>query len=292
MRIEFNISPTSKVNLFPKHGWAKNEQGVKLLWLPIVRLVHNAEQIRSNQNLTTRLSTAHWQEIRTFHQKMSRLTLILREMHKLKNLAAYELGDMHVDIHEKIEAGIMLPLYVELCYVYFRRIGDELIRATRYVLFRNFESAPRELKNLQKLVCDTSRLRALVPICDEEQLINAVQNHTSWFSELRETTTVKGVMRKGTRDLLEHHSVLLGHQTSRVGDEPMASEMYLHQANGQSRELLSTVKAIVDDFCAFCTAIQSAVDWGSTYKAWVIPYGDCLTITGSDDDITGFWPEI
>ena len=49
MRIALDFADPAQAARVPRHGWAKNSQGVKLLWLPVLRLVHEAHEIRKAQ---------------------------------------------------------------------------------------------------------------------------------------------------------------------------------------------------------------------------------------------------
>ena len=166
MRIAIDFADPSRSGRVPRHGWAKNSQGVKLLWLPILRLVHEAHDIRKANGPPEELSQGQWSESRAFAQTTARFALTLRELAKGIRLGSDPCFDQRDD--EKwtisLEASSLIPLYVDLAFVYARRLADHFARASRYVLFKHPGSAPREYKNLRRVIADQARLQRLEPL--------------------------------------------------------------------------------------------------------------------------------
>lgn len=293
--IELDFANVKQLKKFPRHGWAINSQGHKLLWFPIVRHIFNATKINPN------MSGGQFYELLAFEHSLQKLTLSLRELHKSKRIAVLEGGIVDttgladasdVDKFNKaIEASQLVPLYVDLAYVYLRRLADLLVTASRYVLFENYQSAPRKFKKLRELLSDNKKVEKLKPICDVTLLEQAVKEHSSWFDIIRDKKMEDETGRKGIRDIMEHHPVLVSVQYSKSGDDPWKVGAFLQQA-GKHQELISPLIKIFEDFCELLTGICSVVNSKGSYAQWNIHYGDCVMLSGFDEDITGFWPEI
>ena len=280
----------------PRHGWATNSQGTKLLWLPILRLVHEAENIRKAGGQPGELSLGQWAEIRSFEQTVRHFLLTLRELAKCIRLGSDACLDQ-VDI-EKLntsrEASSLIPVYVDLAFVYLRRLADQFAKASRHVLFTHSESAPREYKKLRILIADRAKLHLLKPLCDTNVLRQAFERHSGWLDKLRDSTGENGALQKGIRDIMEHHPIAVQVYHSRVGDRPWELNANLgeHGVNTSFHsELIPTLKIIVTDMADLWTMVCRATSLPVAEKLWVAPYGDAVVLTGNDDDSTAFWPE-
>src|SRR6266700_3820775 len=96
MHLAIDFAESSRIGRVPQHGWAKNSQGVKLLWLPVLRLVHEAYNIRKANGLREELSQGQWSEIRAFDQTVRHFALTLRELAKCIRLGSdtyFDQGD-------------------------------------------------------------------------------------------------------------------------------------------------------------------------------------------------------
>lgn len=268
---------------YPEHGWTLNSQGNKLLWLPILRLVNNTNQIRKLYGCEKQITHSQWNEIRAFHALVEKLFITLRELHRATThvencggIAGTKL--INLNMHETI------TLYVDLVYVYLRRFADHFTRTIRHAVFQHYAQAPREMKNLLKK--EPEELDKLKPFIDIEQFLHAVKLNTSWFRFLRSDSVTKGI-----RDTLEHHPNTINVQSSQVADEPWKVEAYL--MNGQEyTALISPINGIMKEICNMLTEVCKVVGCESNYKFWITPYGDCLLTAGTNTDPTGFWPKI
>jgi len=285
--ISFDFANHEQASHYPRHGWAVNsdDRRIKLLWFPILNLLWNAGEIRSKLGAKKPLGRNHRHEHMILFETVRNLAIALRELHlQVRTIEANPLahGD-DVEISRlTLNAHEMTPLFVDLAYVYLRRVADRLVRAVRHVLFNNAEQAPVEFKKLKKDICNKALLNRWEPICDINILRNAITNQTSWFEKLRTEGN-----RPGIRDILEHHSVRLSVQTNQAGDNNPELAAYIISGNRFSSDLISTLREIVAGFCDICSEIQAIVDFGHEYVA-----ADRLIIVGIDDDYTGFWPEI
>src|SRR5258706_6584240 len=123
----------------PPHGWSQNSQGRKILWLPVLRLVQDAQTLRHEKGIPGILTHTEYAEIRAFRQSAEHFAIALRELARCLRIGA----DPHFDsedvtkINEVRETCELIPLYVDLSFVYARRLADHFARAIRFVLFKN-----------------------------------------------------------------------------------------------------------------------------------------------------------
>ncbi len=282
-KIAFDFEKKDQDNSYPSHGWAINSQGIKLLWLPLLHLVEEAGEIRGRHGIEKKLTLVHIKEIRCFHDHVEKLYLALRELHRSTVFVA-SCGGFDSPKNDTEGVNQTIPLYVDLTYIYLRRLADHFTRAIRFSVFEHFESAPREFKKLRKM--DSSSLKALKPLVDIDNFISAIQDNDGWFDILRSEGT-----KKGLRDSLEHHPTSIQVQHSKIGDGPWEVEAYLMSGNTH-RDLLDPISSMVNEVCTMFTAVHKTIACGDSYNKWIIPYGDCILTTGDDDDCMGFWPEI
>ncbi|MBD1879779.1 hypothetical protein [Coleofasciculus sp. FACHB-T130] len=297
MRIAFDFADPDQATKFPSHGWARNSQGVKVLWLPVLRLVHQAPIIRKANGVSDDLSPGQWSEIRAFVEAIRRLVLILRELHKCVRIGS-ALGFDEQDQEKwnaSQEASLLIPLFVDQAFVYTRRIADHFARASRYALFKNPGSAPREYKKLRLFVADKAKLQRLSPICDLDCLQGAFANHSGWLDKLRDSIDESGGTQKGIRDIIEHHPTHVTVSHHKVGDDPWEVIASLGEPGVNSSfrtDLLPTLKDIIAGLSCLWTEVCIVTGLPKAECQWVAPYGDGVLLTGNDDDYTGFWPEI
>lgn len=282
-KITFDFEKEDQENAYPSHGWAVNSQGIKLLWLPLLHLVEEAGKIREREGIEKKLTLAHIKEVRCFHDLVEKLFITLRELHRTTVFMA-SCGGFDNPKNDTEGIGQTIPLYVDLTYMYLRRLADHFTRAIRFSVFEHFDSAPREFKRLRKM--NSTSLSSLNPLVDIDHFISAIQDNDNWFDILRSDGT-----RKGLRDSLEHHPTSIQVQQSKVGDGPWEVEAYL-MSGETHRKLLNPISSMVNEICSMFSAVHKCIVWGDSYEKWVVPYGDCILTTGNDDDWTGFWPEI
>ncbi|MBL4781926.1 MAG: hypothetical protein JKX92_06750 [Porticoccaceae bacterium] len=278
-RIVFDFEKKDQDDSYPSHGWAINSQGIKLLWLPLLHLVKEAGEIRGRHGIEKKLTRVHIEEITCFPDHVKKLHLALRELHRSIVLVA-SCGGFDNPKNDTEGVGQTIPLYVDLIYIYLRRLADHFTRAIRFSVFEHFESAPREFKKLRKM--NSSSLKALKPLVDIDNFISAIQDNDDWFDILRSEGT-----KKGLRDSLEHHPTSIQIQSSGNGDGPWKVDAYLMSGNTY-RNLLDPISSMVNEVCTMFTAVHKTIACGGSYN----PRGDCIFIPGADHDCTGFWPEI
>ncbi len=302
MRIVFDFADSSQAKQVPRHGWAKNSQGVKLLWVPVLRLVHQTHEILKAKGMSTEFSRKQGLEIRAFDQMVRHFALNLRELAKCIRLGSepYFGHGSDEQISESHTASSLLPLHVDLAFVYARRLADHFVRATRFVLFKKHGSVPHEYKNLRSVIHDQKKLQQLQPLCDVELLREAFERHSDWLDKLRKSKDENGESQKGIRDLMEHHPVVVKvHHTKAGGPWEIIANLGESNTSPFFRlDLIRTLKEVVTDMADLWTMVCASV--GLTVVSlpegliqWVAPYGDALSLgsRGTDDDLTFFWPE-
>lgn len=298
MRIALDFADPAREGHLPRHGWAYNSQRNKLLRLPVLRLVHQAGNMRQAAGLPMGLSRGQLAEIRAFDQTVRHFALGLRELAKCIRLGCDP--GFHEDPVDPVkwnagcEASTLLPLYVDLAFVYARRLADQFAKAVRHVLFTHSESAPREYKTLRPLIADRAEAQRLKPLCSVEVLHLAFERHSAWFDRVRDSTNQNGELRKGIRDIMEHHPVAVTIQHEKAEDGPWEIGAYLGEPGISASfrsELIPTLKMIVADIAALWTMVCESASLPVAGRPWIAPYGDVLLLTGNDDDSTAFWPE-
>ena len=192
------------------------------------------------------------------------------------------------------EASSLIPLYLDLALVYARRLADHFARASRYVLFKHPDSAPREYKSLRRVIAEPIKLQRLEPIYDAMFLRDAFERHSGWLDKLQDSTDENRELQKGIRDIMEHHPVAVNVHHSQVGDGPWEVIASLGEPgiNASFRpDLIPIVSEIVAGMTALWTSVCAAARLAPAKRLWVAPYGDAVLLTGNDDDSTAFWPE-
>jgi hypothetical protein len=278
-RIVFDFEKKDQDNSYPSHGWAINSQGIKLLWLPLLRLVTEAGEIRGRHGIEKKLTPLHIEEITCFLDHAKKPHLALRELHRSIVFVA-NCGGFANPKNDTDGVGKTISLYVDLIYIYLRRLADHFTRAIRFSIFEHFESAPREFKKLRKM--NASSLKALKPLVDIDSFISAIQDNDDWFDTLRSEGT-----KKGLRDSLEHHPTSIQIQSSGNDDRPWKVEAYFMSGNTYIN-LLDPISSMVNEVCTMFTAVHKTIASGDSYNS----RGDCIVAPGVDHDCTGFWPEI
>ena len=260
-------------------------------------MVHQAPKLRKAKGASATLSPGQWAEIRAFDRTVQYFALTLRELAKCIRLGSDPYVDEELVDDERWntsrEAISLLPLYVDLAFVYARRLADQFAKASRPILFTHSESAPREYKTLRSVISDDAKLQLLKPLCDAAALREAFECHSGWLDHLRDCTDEQGELRKGIRDLMEHHPVAVTVQHSQVegGRWEINANLGEPWIRSFRSQLIPTLGLIVRDMANLWTMVCEAASLPAVERQWIAPYGDVLLLTGDDHDATAFWPE-
>jgi hypothetical protein len=286
-RLLYDFAFTRQAAQFPTHGWARNSQGVKILWCPLRRaLVCPGKSLL--QKGTARSSSPTHDVALPFGQTLQKLVATLRELHFLVRVASDHACDC--DLEPELceldrQAFEMIPLYFDLAITYLRRIPDLLVMASRSLLFRDWQSTPCEFK---KWSADIDSIEGQHPICDFRILRESIVAHSGWFNQLRDKSPVSG--KRGVRDAMEHRAVQMIVTKRQVGDERPRFTLMLESLAGDvdvRKDILPVVSESVAGLCGLMTGFHGAIGIHSAYE-----WGDSLATAGNDDDVVGFWPEI
>lgn len=290
-KIKLDIASIDQVARYPRHGWAVNSQGVKLLWLPITNVLAfwNPSLVRRSKGVEN--LNEHLVSTQPFEGTLQKLIIALRELHR-HSREATEIPDIDLNALTKdqqrasTDTAFIVPLFVDVSLMYLRILADHFVDASRTVLFEKFGSAPTHYKGMRPFLRDAKRLAHARPIVDQGQLRKAFDEHSAWFDTIRHP---QGGSR-GLRDALEHHPVITQVSFRQVaGESPelLAHLITLGATTPVSTELTSVFVDSVVDLCGLWTEVCAAIGWKNGYEEQ-----DCFPMVGLDDDIVGFWPEI
>jgi len=287
MKVLHDFADVEQAGRFPRHGWAENSQGIKLLWIPILRLLGSVHRIRDERGVSS-LEARYSLYMAPFTKTTRKLATTLRELHELvrKSPGPFSLHQTSEDWRQFKREHDMLPLYIDFAFVYLRTLADQLAIASRPVLFANHKSVPTTFKTLRDFVNDEERVELAVPICDPHLLASALANHSSWFDSLRQTVPEKGKPKKGIRDAILHRPATV--EILYTGEGRLAPFLFSPSDDVDcGTQLLAALRDMLAELCDLWTGIHTAVGWGERYES-----AAHLPLTGTDDDIVGFWPEI
>jgi hypothetical protein len=80
--LSFDFESVQKTSGYPKHGWARNSQQLKLLWFPILSLVRATNSLRQSKGVT-KLPLDKARPWMPFYDAVRNLIFILREISSL-----------------------------------------------------------------------------------------------------------------------------------------------------------------------------------------------------------------
>lgn len=283
---------------FPAHGWILNK-GMRHLRMPIMRLYGFEEPYQTIYGADQNTRTA-WLLSRSPRRTLRNIAVCLRQLHTQIRVSLEIQNENWFHKEPSIERDMRLTEQKEMTeqsevllisvFTLLRRLGDELIDASRPILFEDWKSAPRKMKKMIALANkgDFSQLK-FSHTCDQAQFEDAIINNTDWFRKLREIN--------GVRDILIHkpHILQIGGQGSTPDGESetkwmTTAELTETDEKGDmlaSTDLLPFLVECLDDLCAFLTKFCLSVNLEEGYKN-----SDALLLTGEDHDIVGFWPPI
>lgn len=278
---------------FPSHGWITGCTGVRHLRLPVLRLYQHGQP--SYERFVENNLGGMWLQCRSPYRTLRQLAVGLRDLHAEIRVMlpiiqedwnwrepSRERDNAYTRLHEGYERT---EISLIAAFVLLRRLADELIDASRPFLFKDWHSAPRQLAVAVSKARDGTLAKAK-PICDFDILTDALQNHTSWLDRLRE---------KGIRDILIHkeHILQVGARGTKQPNEVDINwriSASLVQGRPGALHIIDLFPALVDCIagaCRFMDRLYCSVSPTDGYQK-----GDVLFLTGSDNDIVGFWPPI
>lgn len=278
--------------VFPRHGWVESMSGARFLRLPILRLYQLGEP--TFDAYTKNGLGGVWLQCRSPYMSLRQLGIALRELHAevmvlvpileqewMERPPSKERDDAGTRYHEGKERTEVLLIAI---FVLLRRLADQLIDASRPILFEQWQSAPREMKKAISMA-ESDSLRALGPRCRLDLLQEALLQCTGWFEQLRKD--------EGVRDILVHkdHILRVGGQGFRAQTDKettwRVSAQLIRQRRGGlvTTELFDVLRECLCGACEFMEQLCRSVGLAGGYGR-----GDLLFLTGDDGDVVGFWP--
>jgi hypothetical protein len=284
-RLEYDFARREVAERYPGHGWALYSQGAKIVWCPLRQVLAWPEETLRKKGLSDRVELSSSHDPLPFSETLQKLAVSLRELHRLVRTACDRPCNLEPEsLTADLEALEKIPLFIDLIFIYLRRIPDRLAVASLPLLFQHWQSAPREFK---KWIDDIDKLEAYKPICNFAALREVIKDNSAWFESLRDTLASG---KKGLRDALEHRGVRFLVGKRQIGDErPRFTVMVDSRASDVEvlRDILPQVPDSVEGLCRLMTGVHSAIGVGDTYR-----WGDFINLVGMDDDIAGYWPRI
>jgi hypothetical protein len=209
------------------------------------------------------------------------LAAALRELHyykrRLQRVEIFPQNEEHaVLVHQ---ANELVPLWIDLTYVYLRRLADGFVRAASQLLFEQPGVLPDHFTGLQEWL-NTGKAARARPIGDLAALEDAFRRHAEWVTLLRGRGSGA---QKGTRDAILHRAVLTSVRYHKVENESQEMTVHLRSTSrdvNQSLELVSTIYEIVRGFCDLCTAVHTVIGWNSKYDPLDHPLRRCAPPDG------------
>ena len=188
---------------FPRHGWAPDSEGIRLIRLPIMRLLFNPNTVRSELGLST-ITNKNFQDVVSLGDNLNNLSVILQELGAtIRSTTSLDLLYGNNDSNNKqYYLTNLLKVYIDTAIMYLRRLADDLCRSMRFILFKHFESSPQKFKDLvDKTNNDEDALDKAGLLCDIKQLKKVINANTNWFRDIRGMNR-NGQGKKGYRDAL------------------------------------------------------------------------------------------
>jgi hypothetical protein len=278
---------------FPRHGWVESTSGARLLRLPVMRLYQFGEP--TFDAYAANGLGGMWLQCRSPYMSLRQLAIALRELHAEVTVLTPTLDQEWMQrppSQERDAAGTRyqegaerVEVLLIAVFVLLRRLADQLIDASRPVLFEKWQSAPRALKTAISMAQSDS-LSALGPRVSLGLLNEALLHRTGWFEQLRKD--------EGIRDILVHkdHILLVSGQGSRAPTDSKTNwrvSAQLTRRRGSevvTIELFDVLRECLRGACDFMEQLCLSVGMVSGYKR-----GDWLFLTGVDSDTVGFWPQ-
>jgi hypothetical protein len=289
----FSLTPEAEKH-FPSHGWLRGYNGVRHLRLPVLRL-YQCGQPTYDRFVENEIS-GMWLQFRSPFRTLRQLAIGLRDLHResreMLSLSQEDWFSREPSIErdnactQRREVGERIEILLIAVLVLLRRLGDELMDASRPFLFKDWKSAPQKLTSAVSKARDGTLARTK-PICDFDILSDALLNHTGWLDQLRRNN--------GIRDIVVHqaHVLSVGSQGSKRSDDTE----FQWRVSAQLATLAPGVPHNIDLFPALADCIAGVCRFMDRLYCCATPLdqyqkGDLLFLTGSDNDVVGFWPPI
>ncbi len=275
---------------FPRHGWAKGQDACLYLVFPILRATAIWKQTGRA------LSVRELDRMSYFHGAFKRILYVLEEITHAEDLIRSG-GDRPGTKPEEYgpvdHANVMLPIWVEYFYIYFKHVAYRLTAALRPLVSNSPGTFPHEYKNLLKEARKGAFPTQWNIKVHQETLLNAIRNHSDWYCFVADDPTDPG--KKGIRELLIHKLVESVPQYEIGSDQRVKRiQIHLREPRGTTEvrhdvDIFSAVPDVISSFCDFLSALPPDLWQEETYQVGDITY----RATGGDwPTITRFFPSV
>lgn len=292
--MDFLDLPDAAKQHFPSHGWLAGVTGMRSIKLPVLRLFQPGHP--SFSRFSDNGLAGMWLQANSPYRTLRQLGIALRDLHSVIRFVLPTLDESWNDrppsserdraFTAQHEAWGRIEILLIAIFVLLRRLAEELIVASRPILFEHWHCAPKEMKTAIRWARE-GKLSSAGPLCNVEVLENALLTQTGWLASLREDD--------GIRDILIHRQHILQVSAQGVkapGDDKcrwrVTAHLVLDSARSKRRvDLLPALSTCLEGVCAFMSSLYRCVGPIDGYCR-----DDALTLTGMDNDIVGFWPAI
>ncbi|HSB14577.1 MAG TPA: hypothetical protein VLE22_08960 [Bryobacteraceae bacterium] len=165
---------------FPGHGWALGWSGRRSLYFPILSVFEEVSTIRRRRGVYDPLDLSECDRAtRSFANTFWKLVVTLRELEALaRDVGRWADDD---DLGRTRAVFEHAPLFVDLAFVYLRRLADRFAQAIDPVLFRDRSSPRSKFRALSEYATSAEDSDLLV---NRERLLE-VLSKSSWLERLQ-----------------------------------------------------------------------------------------------------------
>lgn len=262
---------------FPAHGWALEWSGRRSLYLPILSVFEEVSTIRRRRGVSDPLDLAECDRAtRSFANTFWKLVVTLRELEALARGVGRWADDD--DLGQTRAVFEHAPLFVDLAFVYLRRLADRFAQAIDPVLFRDRSSPRSKFRALSEYAMSAEESDLLV---NRERLLE-VLSESSWLERLQRLREI--------RNSLEHDSIYVDIALVTERDPAGVSRHRIDALTSVGPiddELVQAIREVCSDLCSFLAGVHRLVGYGNEYRS-----SDELPVPGPDDLVIAFWPPI
>lgn len=280
---------------FPSHGWLKSLNGIRFLRLPVLRLYQGGQP--TFERFTENNLGGVWLQLNSPYRTLRQLAIGLRDLHRETRevlstsreewLTRESSRERNLALTGQQERYERIEILMIAVIILLRRLGDELITASGPFLFQHWKSAPKKLMDAADKARKGTLAKNTKPICDFDVLNDALQNHTGWLAQLRQAN--------GIRDILVHwpHFLQINSLGTREPNESetrwrVVAQLYtIRPGEIPAIDLFPKLIECVSGACRFMDRLYRCATPIDQYEQ-----RDLLYLTGSDNDIVGFWPSV
>ena len=288
-----DFATTDQASRWPRHGWAVNSQGCRLLWFPVLRIARHAADLRQVRGAGG-LPPARADDASAFYASLRRLVRCLTRL----SICLDEISDLDLNSADPTRPrflGDQAEELVEWSYIYARRTARLVMAAIAPALVRDYKQL-RDLRDLRGRI-ERGTLDLLHPLVQADCL----NIDWAWLDLLHGAD--RTALDRGFRDMFEHDGGRpLGGIASHDGHSSFAYRHYVHtnwsakQGIPITPDLVPLLHNVASGLCQFFAAATLALDHEHQRfmgrEDWFFDVVVGPTGAVNDERYTHFWPEI